>query len=936
MRAVVRLSQITLRSNCAPMHAAILKRSHFNHGVMSRSSAPQSVWRLLLRMTTPIRFGIATRLVVAFLGVMVLVLAANFLVVQAVSVDRTTTIYQPVRRSILPESAAETPRPPPIVRRVDSGPLQTAIARYQSAVRARAQSRTTASGAELSAAEIELQRALNTFSTQVNEIGRKPEALRAGRNIDVYQSDAGALISLADDRQSTINQYLMAVDELLAQTQRAHGGSWKIFGLVITRQTLMQYSAALYELRRAASASDLTSAAQPERQAQQTLGSNAGAYIKSFGSPWLTAQLDGFDRLAALRSRAGELREELDDRERNLQESGEALARSIPRQISQVIRPVPVMSHPKPAIEQVPDAAPVEMPVTTESVTVHGAENEHRQTLIACISAGVITLLLAIGVATTVSIVRPVRRLLQATTRLAKGDQSVRVSRGGIRELDTLAIAFNSMADELTQARATAIEYQQSLEAKVDERTRQLRDYAENDFLTALPNRRQFFSILNGVLAKAKDKGQQVGVFFLDVDNFKYINDSLGHAFGDRVLIGLANRLEETVRDFGVVARFGGDEFTVLFDGAHSSEEIAQAGQKIVKAFQTPLSIDGRDLIVGVSVGASIYPDHELEAESLLKAADAALFRAKKLGRSQLAVFTSDLLETAASNFTTEQGLRRAIERSEFELLFQPEVDAETLETRLVEALIRWRTPEGKLVAPGDFLTVAEESGLIIEISDWVLRTAVQTAARWHHDSWPEVRVAVNISPRQLLDPAFTTRLQALLAQHDLPARCIELELTESVLQTGPTTLQALQLLQACGIAIALDDFGTGYSSLSSLQQLPLTRVKLDRSLICDMDLNLRSRSMVRAIIGMCQELGLEVTAEGVERPEQFALLAHYRALYVQGYLLCPPVAEDDVDAARHRVTQRAEELLLSPRIPRVAVVHEFSSTRRDKLLRQT
>jgi EAL domain-containing protein (putative c-di-GMP-specific phosphodiesterase class I) len=333
---------------------------------------------------------------------------------------------------------------------------------------------------------------------------------------------------------------------------------------------------------------------------------------------------------------------------------------------------------------------------------------------------------------------------------------------------------------------------------------------------------------------------------------------------------------------------------------------------RIVKAFQSPLPVDGRELIVGVSVGASIYPEHEREAESLLKAADAALFRAKKLGRSQLAVFTSDLLETAASNFTTEQGLRRAIERGEFELLFQPEVDAESLETRLVEALIRWRTPDGRLIPPGDFLAVAEETGMIVEISEWVVRTAVQCAARWHHGSWPDVRVAINISPRQLLDPSFAGRLQGLLDECQLPARCVELELTESVLQTGPTTLRALKQLQELGIAIALDDFGTGYSSLSSLQQLPLSRVKLDRSLIQDMDGNARSRSMVRAIIGMCQELALEITAEGVERPEQFALLVNYSSLFMQGYLLSPPVAESELDAMRRCTTERAKELVLT------------------------
>ena len=226
---------------------------------------------------------------------------------------------------------------------------------------------------------------------------------------------------------------------------------------------------------------------------------------------------------------------------------------------------------------------------------------------------------------------------------------------------------------------------------------------------------------MNAAIERAQREGCRVGVFFLDIDNFKYLNDTMGHAFGDRVLICLARRLQEATRAIGFAARLGGDEFTVVFEHAGSVEEIRLAGLSVVQAFQRPLSVDGRDLIVSISVGASIHPDHEQDAEALLKAADAALFRAKALGRSQLAVFTPELLEAAASKFTTEQGLRHAVERGEFELVFQPEVDADTLETALVEALIRWRMPDGTLAAPDQFLAIAEESGLIIEISDWVL-----------------------------------------------------------------------------------------------------------------------------------------------------------------------------------------------------------------------
>jgi predicted signal transduction protein with EAL and GGDEF domain len=385
----------------------------------------------------------------------------------------------------------------------------------------------------------------------------------------------------------------------------------------------------------------------------------------------------------------------------------------------------------------------------------------------------------------------------------------------------------------------------------------------------------------------------------------------MGHAFGDRVLVSLGQRLQDVTRAFGFAARLGGDEFTVVLEDAESIESIELAGLRVVQAFQKPLSVDGRELIVSISVGASIFPDHELDAEALLKAADVALFRAKALGRSQLSMFTPELLEAAAAKFSTEQGLRRAIERGEFELVFQPEVNAQTLETSLVEALIRWRTPGGEVATPGQFLAIAEESGLIMEITDWVLRSAIEAASHWHHGAWPEARVAINVSPRDLLDNRFVDRLSELLQEYRLPPRCIEIELTESVLQTGAATISALKRLRAHGVAIALDDFGTGYSSLASLEQLPLTRIKLDRSLIAGIDTNPRSAAIARAIIGMCQGLGLEITAEGVERTEQFAMLVGQPGMYLQGYLLARPIARDGVLAALADVNAHAQQILL-------------------------
>jgi diguanylate cyclase (GGDEF)-like protein len=513
----------------------------------------------------------------------------------------------------------------------------------------------------------------------------------------------------------------------------------------------------------------------------------------------------------------------------------------------------------------------------------------------AWISAAVLAVLMYVSFVTIFSIVRPVRRLIAATHKLAQGGNARVVASGGIRELESLAVAFNSMAQQLSVARGAAADAHQRLEAKVEERTRQLQELAEQDPLTGIANRRQLFIALNEALDRSRGSGKRVAVYFLDIDNFKTLNDSMGHPYGDRVLVAIARRLESLANHRGFAARLGGDEFTVVHEDIADAEGVETFGATIIRAFELPLQVDEREIILSVSVGASVFPDHEKDAEALLRAADTALFRAKALGRSQLALFTPELLATASAKFTIEQGLRRALQSGEFELFYQPLIDLEKLDVTMVEALLRWRTADGTLRAPDEFLAVAEESGLIVEISDWVLREAIRTAARWHRGAWPEARMAINVSARHFLDYRFVSRLQELLKQYDLPAQCLELELTESVLQTGSHTIRTLEQLRSIGVAIALDDFGTGYSSLASLQQLPLTRVKLDRSLIGAIDDSARAASIARATIALCRGLGLEVTAEGVERLEQFATLLPHRALTLQGYLFSRPVSADEL-----------------------------------------
>lgn len=504
-------------------------------------------------------------------------------------------------------------------------------------------------------------------------------------------------------------------------------------------------------------------------------------------------------------------------------------------------------------------------------------------------SVVVLLLLLLISFVTVAGVRTPVRRLTEATRRLAAGAIDIRVPRGGIREMDVLAGAFNHMAEQLQRAETAVRGHQQLLEARVVERTRELEHLANHDPLTQLPNRRRLFEYLKIAIDRARAANRRVAVLFIDLDNFKTINDSLGHEFGDQVLQAVGTRLRSSgvfAGSFG--ARLGGDEFTVVCEDMNDVEQLCTT---VLEVFQGPLSVHGRELRLSVSVGASVFPDHADDEHSLLRAADVALFNAKELGRNRSSVFAPQLLHLTSSRFRTEQALRRAIEHGGFELLYQPEVCLETRSTPTVEALLRLHQPDGTVLMPADFLDVAEQSGLIMEISDWVLRTAVAAAARWRHGDWPQARVAVNVSAHQLLTADFVPRLKSLLGQHLLPPQALELELTENVLQTGPATVAVLNQLREFGVSLALDDFGIGYSSLTSLERLPLTRVKIDRSLIASIDAGLRSPAIVRSIIGLSHSLGLHVTAEGVERPSQVRQLLNDRGVYLQGFLIARPLA---------------------------------------------
>ena len=712
------------------------------------------------------------------------------------------------------------------------------------------------------------------------------------------------VVRAADARRRLLNELDIEFQSLDGRVKSSLDRVWAVFGKVIGRDYLVEASRTLDEMARYLDDMDdlhgygpatVRSIAVREKAFAALLAENEQGISRVLGAEWLAETRANLERVVWLR----ELLVRTDVQRKETTTPSPRATWRLRRRSARV--------HAQFESARALETARRQSAEVLSAVT----EQERRQrTLLAWLSAVVLLLLLATIVSTVRSVVLPVRRLVRATDRLSRGESGVVVPRGGVKELDTLAVSFNQMAERLSAAQELARQYHGQLEAKVEERTRQLQHLAAHDPLTRLPNRRQFLVQLHETLARATERDALAGVFFLDLDNFKNINDSMGHVFGDRVLQAVAERLRSVVREIGFCARLGGDEFTVVVERVNSAADIERAAERLVQGFQEPLVVDGRELLMGLSLGASLFPVHGRDPEGLLRAADAALFHAKAQGRSRVRVFSPELLEAAAAKFATEQGLRRAVDRGEFELHFQPEVDLATCEAGLVEALLRWRLPDGSHASPQAFLPVAEDCGLIREIGEWVIQSTVEHAARWRAAAWPPVRVAVNVSALQLLDSRFVQSLSNALDRHRLPPQCIEVELTENVLQTGRHTTEALAMLRELGVGVALDDFGTGYSSLVSLQQLPLTRVKLDRSLIATIDTSARSQAITRAIISLCQSLGLEVTAEGVERHEQLAWLLGYPAMHLQGYLLSAPVPEADLLTALTAMPARMDALL--------------------------
>jgi len=517
---------------------------------------------------------------------------------------------------------------------------------------------------------------------------------------------------------------------------------------------------------------------------------------------------------------------------------------------------------------------------------------------------------LLVSLLTMIAVTRPVRRLIRATRALTSGGESVRVEPGGPSELSELGQAFNQMTEQLSKAKQAVAQHQQELEERVRARTRRLSYLANHDPLSALPNRRYAFNHLRRAVRAAARRDGVIGVITLDIDNFKVINDNFGHSFGDMLLQAVGDRLRLLVGERRFIARLGGDEFAVFMEDSQSSGSTKSMAERIVNGFRAPLNLAGRDILVSVSIGVARLPEHANDAPGLIRAADAALFRAKALGRNRVVTFSHKLLEGSEQRFSIEQSLRRAIDAGELSLTFQPQVSMVDGTMEVAEALLRWKRADDSLVPAGEFIAIAEQSGLIIQIGEWAMETAADAVARWRADGFANARVAINVSVHQLLDNRFVDRLTEVLERNDLPADAIELELTESAFQTSASTVAALQRMRERGLGLALDDFGIGYSSLTSLSSLPLRRVKIDKSLILEAPAGRRAQSLARSIIDVCHNLGFEVTVEGIERPDQLAWLASCGPVFAQGFLIARPMIASDIPAFARRSPQLLHELL--------------------------
>ena len=453
------------------------------------------------------------------------------------------------------------------------------------------------------------------------------------------------------------------------------------------------------------------------------------------------------------------------------------------------------------------------------------------------------------------------------------------------------------VAERTAELAATNLRLQEEV-AERQQAEERVMHLANHDALTGLPNRRLLIDRLGQALALAHRERQHVAILFMDLDRFKTINDSLGHMVGDALLQTVAQRLSEILREGDTVSRLGGDEFVVVLPNLDRPKDAERVALKLVEALARPFEPGGHELRVSASIGISLFPEDGTDTESLLRNADSAMYHAKDMGRNNYQFFLEQMNVTAAERLRLENDLHRALERREFELHYQPRIAVASGAVCGIEALIRWRHPERGLVLPEHFIPVAEDTGLIVPIGEWVINQACRQGTVWGAAGLPPIPVAVNLSPRQFRQTDLVDTVARALEQHGWPCKLLELEITEGVLmQQTPDTLKTLEALHRLGVGLAIDDFGTGYSSLSYLKRFPVDFLKIDQSFVRDIAVDPDDASIVTAIIGLAHSLGLKVVAEGVENAGQLDFIRNAGCDEAQGHHISHPMPADQLVA---------------------------------------
>ncbi|MGH9368476.1 MAG: sensor domain-containing phosphodiesterase [Thermoanaerobaculia bacterium] len=421
--------------------------------------------------------------------------------------------------------------------------------------------------------------------------------------------------------------------------------------------------------------------------------------------------------------------------------------------------------------------------------------------------------------------------------------------------------------------------------------------HAYHDPLTELPNRMLFMERLRLQLAQARRQYRKLSIVYLDLDRFKLVNDTLGHTVGDAFLQTVSTRLKGLVREMDTVARVGGDEFVILIPDVSRAEDISTIAQKLLNSVVRPLQVEGRALEITASIGVASYPPDGEDAETLLRNAETAMYRAKELGRNSFQLCTPELTSRAVERLSVQNGLRLALDRHELVLHYQPVVSLTSGRIVGLEALVRWQHAEKGLIMPGAFISVAEETGLILPLGEWVLQTASRQLKHWHQNSLPALRMAVNVSARQFREKGLVRTIEKALTEADLNPHYLEIEITESIaMESAEVVVANLEALRSMSIGISIDDFGTGYSSLTYLKRYPINCLKIDRSFVTDVATNPADAGIVRAVVEMAHGMKLNVIAEGVETKDQFAYLQQYGCDEMQGYWFSKPLPAEAVD----------------------------------------